>query len=344
MNIVMQPQPTSLPMNRQVRVVRRAAGIPTPDVFRLTTEPMPSCTDGTVLVRVLYAAVDPAMRGWLSPEKNYLTVPDGEVMRAEGIGEVIESRDPHWHVGDHVYGAFGWQQYAAVSPDRLHRRIDLNVAPAPVWLGSLGINGLTAWVGLRHLARVRAGETVLISTAAGAVGSAVAGLAHATGARTVGITGGPDKVRRCLEQLAYGAAIDYKATRDLQAAIAAACPDGIDVFFDNTAGEIADAAFASLNRGARIVQCGTASVASWTPPPTGPRRERDMLVKRLSWQGFVISDHAELFPQALEELKSLYTAGALDAQTDILDGLDAAPGAIAHLYGGKNQGRLCIRI
>jgi NADPH-dependent curcumin reductase CurA len=330
--------------NRQVVVVKRAQGIPTPDVFRIREESVPECPRGGVLVRVLYAAVDPAMRGWLSMERNYLTVPDGAVMRAEGVGEIIESQAPQWRAGDFVYGVFGWQQYAAVDVSQLHRRVDLGVAPAPVWLGSLGINGLTAWVGLRHLARVRAGETVLVSTAAGAVGSAVAGLARASDARVVGLTGGPDKVKRCVDSLHCAAAIDYKAEPDLARAIAQACPAGVDVFFDNTGGAIADAAFESLKRGARIVQCGTAAVSSWLPPPAGPRRERDMLVKRLSWHGFVILDHVNLFAPALEELVQLYAAGKLDAQTDVLEGLDAAPGAISRLYGGTNQGRLCIRI
>jgi NADPH-dependent curcumin reductase CurA len=330
--------------NRQVIVVKRAAGVPTPDVFRVQEGPVPGCPQGGVLVRVLFAAVDPAMRGWLSQERNYLTVPDGAVMRAEGIGEIIESKAPEWRVGDIAYGVFGWQQFAAVDVKRLYRRVDLGIAPAHVWLGSLGINGLTAWVGLRHYSRLRAGETVLISTAAGAVGSVVACLARASGARVVGLTGGPDKVERCIESLGCAAAIDYKATPDLAQAIAQACPAGVDVFFDNTGGAIADAAFAALNRGARIVQCGTAAVASWIPPPQGPRRERDVLVKRLSWLGFVILDHSDLFPQALDELKALYAAGQLDALTDILEGIDAAPGAIAHLYGGRNQGRLCIRL
>ena len=171
----------------------------------------------------------------------------------------------------------------------------------------------------------------------------VASLARATGAPAVGIAGGTDKVRRCLDELGYTAAIDYKSSENLQRDVAQACPNGVDVYYDNTGGTTADAVFPALNKGARIVQCGTASVASWIPPPSGPRRERDVLVKRLAWFGFVITDHADLYPAAFAELKQLHARGALAGRTEILEGLDAAPGALRYLYSGANQGRLCIR-
>jgi NADPH-dependent curcumin reductase CurA len=291
---------------------------------------------------VVVAAVDPAMRGWLSRERNYLTVEDGAVMRAEAIGEIIESRNPEWHVGEVVYGVFGWQQYAAARPDDLYWRIDPGFAPAEVWLGTLGLNGLTAWIGLLQVGRPRPGETVLVSTAAGAVGSVVAGLARARGLRCIGITQGAAKLLRCRETLGCAHAIDYTGA-DLPGAIAAACPGGIDVFFDNTAGAIADAVFPVLNRGARVIQCGSVAVPTWLPVPSGPRRERDMIVKRLSWQGFVVLDHRDAFPEALGDLKRLFAAGMLDAETEILDGLEAAPGALHYLYSGHNRGRLCVR-
>jgi NADPH-dependent curcumin reductase CurA len=207
----------------------------------------------------------------------------------------------------------------------------------------LGLNGLTAWIGFKHFGRPRAGEVIVVSTAAGAVGSVVAGLAHAAGLRTVGITRGAAKVRRCTETLKYGAAIDYTDGGNLREAVAAACPDGVDIFYDNTAGAIADAVFPSLKRGARVVQCGTVAVQNWLDAPTGPRRERDMLVKRLSWHGFVVIDHEDLYPMARADLQRAWLAGELDAQTEILEGLEAAPGAIRHLYDGHNTGRLCIR-
>jgi NADPH-dependent curcumin reductase CurA len=309
-------------VNREVRVVRRATGIPVPEVFRVTEGAMPACPSNGVLVRVLYVTVDPGMRGWLSAEQNYYTVPDGAVIPSEGI--VIESWDPNWPVGEWAFGRLGWQQYAAVSSVDLRWRVDTHVAPAPVWIGSLGLNGLTARVGLRHLGRPRVGDTVLVTSAAGPVGSVVANLTRAAGARPVGIAGGLEKVRRCTQELGYEVAIDYKIIHELAQAVATACSTGVDVYFDNTGGAIADAVFPALNRRARIIQSGTASIASLNPTPTGPRRERDMLVKQLSWQGLVVTDYTDLFPTALEELKQLYACGSLGARTEILEGLDAA--------------------
>jgi NADPH-dependent curcumin reductase CurA len=317
--------------------------VPQPDVFAIVQAPMPVCPAGGVVVRVIIAAVDPAMRGWLSAEANYLTVSTGDVMRAEGIGEILESRHADWHRGDLVYGVFGWQRFAAATPRDLRWRIDPSIAPARVWLGTLGLNGLTAWIGLKHFGRPRAGEVIVVSTAAGAVGSVVVGLARAAGMRTVGITRGAAKLRRCTEILKYDAALDYGDTEQLRDALVAACPQGIDIFYDNTAGAIADAVFPVLKRGARVIQCGTVAVQNWLDAPTGPRRERDMLVKRLSWHGFVVIDHEDLYPAARADLERAWLAGELDAETEILDGLDAAPAAIRYLYDGQNTGRLCIR-
>jgi NADPH-dependent curcumin reductase CurA len=330
--------------NREVRVLRRAEGIPSPDIFEIVDAPMPVCPPGGVLVRVLNAAVDPAMRGWLSAETNYLTVPDGAVMQAHGVGEVIASDCEAWPVGAFAYGWLGWRRYAAVAACDLLWPIDLEVAPAESWLSIFGLNGLTAWLGLNHFAQPKPGDTLLVTTAAGGVGGAVGQLAAARGLRAVGLTGGAEKAARAVAELGYAVALDYRVESDaLARAIAQACPDGVDIFFDNTAGRLADAVFPVLNRGARVIQCGTASVASWDPPPTGPRRERDMLVKRLIWRGFVAFDHQDLFPEALTELRDLYRAGKLTAQDEVLEGLDHAPGAIGRLYRGENQGRLSIR-
>jgi NADPH-dependent curcumin reductase CurA len=334
---------TTKQYNRQVRVVARARGVPPASAFAIHEAEMPEAPPGGALVRVRYAAVDPAMRGWLSEEKNYMTVPNGEVMRALGVGEIIASNTPAWAPGDYVYGWFGWQRFAAAAASDLLWKADPALAPLSSWLGVLGLNGLTAWVGLNHIARASAGETILVSTAAGAVGGAVGQLARAAGLRTVGLTGTDAKVAQACAALGYDAAVNYRAEPDLGSAIAALCPEGINIFFDNTAGGIADAVFPHLAMGARVIQCGTASVSSWLPPPTGPRRERDMLVKRLSWHGFVVFDHASLFPQALRELAGFVADGKLTGQEHVLDGLDYAPGAIAMLYQGENQGRLLIR-
>jgi NADPH-dependent curcumin reductase CurA len=330
--------------NRQVRVLRRALGVPTPEIFEVIDAPVPDPPPGGVLVRVINAAVDPAMRGWLSAEPNYLTVPDGAVMRAHGVGEVIASDCADWPVGAAAYGWFGWQRFAAVPASDMLWPVDLAVAPPEAWLSIFGLNGLTAWLGLIHLARPKAGETVLVTTAAGGVGGVVGQLAAAEGLYAVGLAGGPDKVARATSELGYARAIDYRAAGEaLGASVAEACPAGIDIFFDNTAGALADAVFPSLNVGARVIQCGTAAVASWLPPPQGPRRERDILVKRLSWRGFVAFDHQALFPEAQARLRALHAAGRLQAHDEVLDGLDQAPGAIQRLYRGENHGRLTLR-
>jgi NADPH-dependent curcumin reductase CurA len=327
-----------------VRVTSRAAGIPGPENFELVEAEPPTCPAGGVLVQVMLCAVDPAMRGWLSAEANYMTVPNGAVMRSHGVGEIVASDSEKWQVGDQVFGWLGWQRYAAIPESDVLWRIDTAIAPAESWLSIFGLNGLTAWIGFLHLARPLSGQTVLVTTAAGGVGSAVGQLAKAHGVRAVGIAGGPEKIRRAIAQFGYDDAIDYHATdQPLSVKIAAACPAGIDMFFDNTAGHLADAVFPHLTIGARIVQCGTAAISTWLPPPTGPRREREMLVKRLNWQGFVAFDHAALFPQALQALQALHKAGNLISEDDVLEGLQNAPTAIQLLYSGANQGRLSIR-
>jgi NADPH-dependent curcumin reductase CurA len=329
--------------NRKVLLAARAKGIPAPHHFTIIEELLPDMPPGGALVRVLYASVDPGMRGWVSAETNYMTVPTGTVMRAHGVGEIIASDHPDYGPGDHVYGWFGWQQFAAATPADILWRVDLALAPAATWLGNLGLNGLTAWVGLNHLGHPRAGETLLVSTAAGAVGGAVGQLAKLAGLRVIGLTGSDVKVAQACAAFGYDAAINYRAVADLAGAVASACPDGIDIFFDNAGGGIADAVFPALRAGARVIQCGTAAVASWLPPPIGTRRERDMLVKRLSWHGFVVTDHAALFPLALRELGFLAASGQLTGRDHVLEGLDQAPGAIAMLYRGENHGRLLIR-
>ncbi|CAM4188873.1 Enoyl reductase (ER) domain-containing protein [Novosphingobium lubricantis] len=330
-------------LNRQVRVVARAADIPDAGNFEIVVSSVPAAPLDGVVVKVLLTSVDPAMRGWLSNENNYMTVQTGEVMRALGVGEIIASNHPDWTVGDNVYGWLGWQQYAALPPEALFWKVDLSIAPAGAWLGILGLNGLTAWVGLRHLARAKAGETVIVTTAAGAVGGAVGQLAKAWGLTSIGLTGDDDKVKLGLNELGYSAMINYRSVNDLSAAVAESCANGINIFFDNTGGWIADSIFPHLAQSARIIQCGTAATRSWIPHPGGPRREREMLVKRLSWQGFVVFDHADSFPQAFDDLKALYRSEKLQSREHLLDSLDDAPGAIAMLYRGQNKGRLLIR-
>jgi NADPH-dependent curcumin reductase len=330
--------------NECVVVKAHAIGIPGPENFEIVERSIPALPPGGVLVRMLYASVDPGMRGWVSVEPNYMTIPVGTVMRAPGIGEVVESDHPDCDVGDLIYGMFGWSEWFAAEAKDIYWKIDIGIAPPPVWLGSLGMNGITAWIGYRHFGSPKVGETLLVTTAAGSVGSVVGQLASGDGVRAIGVAGGAAKADLAKAEFGYEHVIDYHGTPDLATALRTACPEGIDIFYDNVAGTQADDIFPLMNPKGRVIQCGSASVSSWLPWPTGPRRERDMIVKRLSWHGFVVMDHADMFADALADLSELYAAGKLNTRQDSLNGLENASGAIQHLYSGANSGKLSIKI
>ncbi len=330
--------------NRQVVLKSRPAGIPQAENFELIEAPLPALADGQVLVHNLYVTAEPAMRGWVSAVANYSEpVPIGGVMRSPAVGRVAESRHPDYEPGELVTGMFGWQAYAAVDAKTITRKVPADGPPISTALGVLGLNGLTAYFALLEVGQPKKGETVVVSTAAGAVGSCVGQIAKLKGCRSVGITGGAEKVRLCREEFGYDAAIDYKAGQ-LDAALAQACPEGLDVYFDNTAGPISDAVMQHLRPGARIVICGTASISSWDPWPAGPRIERHLLVKRARMQGFLIFDYAPRFPEALAALTEWVRAGKIRYREDILEGLEQAPGSIAGLYRGENLGKRIIRV
>jgi len=329
--------------NRQVRLKSRPTGIPNAEHFEIAETPVPALSDGQVLVRNIYLSVDPAMRGWVSAVANYSEpVALGAVMRSLAVGRVEESRHGDFLPGDYVTGMFGWQDYAAVNGKAIQRKVEAGL-PISTSLGVLGTNGLTAYFALLDIGQPKPGETVVVSTAAGAVGSCVGQIARIKGCRSVGIAGGPDKVRLCLEEFRFDSAIDYKAD-GLESALEAACPAGVDVYFDNTAGRVSDTVMSRLNVGARVVICGTASVSSWDPWPQGPRVERHLLVKRARMQGFLIFDYAHRFPEALRELEAWVRSGHVRYREDILEGLESAPDSIAGLYRGENLGKRLIRI
>ena len=273
-----------------------------------------------------FLSVEPAMRGWVSAVANYSQpVGIGEVMRAFAAGEVIASRHPSFAEGDKVMGMLGWQAYAVAEAGAVTRKVAERDLPLSLSLGILGLNGITAYFGLLDVGRPQPGDTVVVSTAAGAVGSAVGQIAKIAGCRTVGIAGGPTKTQLCREAFGYDAAIDYKA-KDFDAALQAACGAGVNVYFDNTAGAISDAVLGHLAFGARVVICGTASVASWNPPPLGPRVERHLLVKRASMAGFIIFDYAARYEEAIARLADWVRQGRLHYREDIQDGIEACPG------------------
>jgi NADPH-dependent curcumin reductase CurA len=330
--------------NRQVRLKSRPSGIPQAEHFEIVETPVPELSDRQFLVRNEFLSVEPAMRGWVSAVANYATpVGIGETMRSFAAGTVIASRHPGYAEGDRVMGMLGWQHYAISDGGNITRRVMEADLPLSLSLGVLGLNGVTAYFALLELGLPRPGDTVVVSTAAGSVGSAVGQIAKLMGCRTVGITGGATKVKLCRDEFGYDEAIDYKAG-DVASALKAACPRGIDVYFDNTAGAISDAVLAQLAVGARIVICGTASVASWDPPPQGPRVERHMLVKRARMSGFLVFDYAHRYEEAVTRLAAWVREGSLRYREDILDGLKHAPGAIAELYRGENLGKRLIRL
>ena len=331
-------------INRQVRLKSRPVGIPEAEHFEIVSAPIPECGDNEVLVRNIYLSVDPAMRGWVSDVMSYLEpVRVGAVMRSLAVGRVDVSHNPDFRPGEFVTGMFGWQDYASVEAKTIQRKVTETDLPISTSLGVLGLNGMTAYFGFLEIGQPKTGETVVVSTAAGAVGSCVGQIAKIKGCRTVGIAGGPEKVRICRDEFRYDAAVDYKAG-DFKSALAAACPEGVDIYYDNTNGRISDEVLKHLRVGARVVLCGTVSVAKWDPVPEGPRVQRYLLVKRARMQGFIVLDYAERYAEAVQQLAQWVREGLIRYREDILEGIDQAPGSIASLYRGENFGKRLIRI
>ena len=331
-------------VNRQVILSSRPEGIPQAEHFRIVETAVPQLQSGQVLIRNHFLAVEPAMRGWVNAVANYSQpVGIGEVMRSFAAGEIIASEDSQWRVGTRVTGMFGWQDYAAVDVSTIDYRVDQADLPLSTSLGVLGINGITAHYGLMRIGEPKSGETVLVSTGAGAVGSCVGQIARLHGCQTVAITGGEAKRQLCVDRFQYDRAVDYKR-EDFVEQLAAACPNGVDIYFDNTSGSISDAVMQHLNVGARVIICGTASIANWNPTPLGPRVERQLLVKRARMQGFVILDHRDHYAAARVDLAEWVRRGLIRYEEDVLDGIGRAPDAIAGLYRGENLGRRLIRV
>lgn len=331
-------------INRQAVLVSRPTGVAQAENFVIREVPVAPPSDGQMLVRNEFLSVEPAMRGWIADRGNYSTpVAIGSTMRALAVGEIIESRHPDYRPGEIVAGWFGWQEWATVEASAIIRRVIESDLPHSLALGVLGINGVTALIGLTVIGEPKSGETVLVSTAAGAVGSAVGQIAKILGCRSVAVAGGPDKAAQCLDVFGYDAAIDYKAP-GLGEAIDRACPDGVNIYFDNTSGIISDTVYPRLAVGARVVICGTASISSWDPWPAGPRIERHLLVKRARAQGFVIMDYMDRWEASVATLADWVRAGKLRYQEDILHGIEACPDALAGLYRGENRGKRLIRL
>ena len=329
--------------NRQFRLAARPVGLPRCSDWNVTEEPAGQPAEGEVLVKVLYISLDPAMRGWMNEGKSYIPpVALGEVMRAGAAGRVIASRHPGFIAGDHVTGVLGVQEYALAQGKHLIK-VDPRVAALPVYLGTLGMPGLTAYFGLLEIGRPQPGQTVVVSGAAGAVGSVVGQIAKIKGCRAVGIAGGPDKCRYLVDELGFDAAIDYKAGQ-VKAGLKEHCPQGIDVYFDNVGGDILDAALARLARGARVIICGAISQYNNTQAVKGPANYLSLLVNRATMTGMVVFDYAARYAEAAREMSGWMAAGKLKSREDIVAGFDKFPEALLKLFAGENNGKLVLQV
>ncbi len=328
--------------NLQIRLAARPVGLPKASDFDTTTEAVPTPEDGQVLVENLYLSLDPAMRGWMTDRKSYIEpVAIGAVMRGLVVGRVTVSNHPDFAPGDRVSGALGWQQWAVAGAKELQKLPP--GLPLPLFLGPLGMTGLTAYFGLLDVGKPQAGETIVVSAAAGAVGSVVGQIGKILGCRVVGIAGGPDQCRWITADLGFDAAIDYK-NEDVGKRLKETCPEGIDVYFDNVGGTILDAALARLRRGARVVVCGAISQYNATEPVPGPANYLSLLVNRARMEGFVIFDYRKRYPEALAQLGAWLAAGKITSRDEIVDGLENAPAALTRLFDGSKRGKLIVRI
>jgi len=328
--------------NHKFLLAARPVGMPKRSDWTYLEEPVGEPKEGQFLVQVLYISLDPAMRGWMNEGRSYVPpVGIGELMRALGVGIVKASRHPRFAVGDHVSGQFGVQEYA-LSDGQKVMKIDPKAAPLPKYLSALGMVGMTAYFGLLDTGQPKPGETVVVSAAAGAVGSLVGQIAKIQNCRAVGIAGGAAKCRYVIDDLGFDAAIDYKS-EDVRASLRKHSPDGIHVYFDNVGGTILEAALANLARGARIVICGAISQYN-SGSVTGPRNYMSLLVNRASMKGMLSFDYADRFTQARAQMAAWMAAGKLKSREHIVEGLTTFPETLLKLFTGENDGKLMLKV
>lgn len=337
-----------MPANRQIVLDNRPEGEAVASNFKLVTGDTPALADGQILVRHHYLSLDPYMRGRMNDSKSYAEPqPLGEVMIGGTVGEVVESKHPKFSVGDQVVGMGGWQEYSVVdgnAPGML-RKVDTTHVPLSYYLGAVGMPGVTAWYGLTQIIKPKAGDTLVISAATGAVGSAFVALGKARDCRVVGIAGGPEKCAYAVDELGFDACIDYRQHPDIKTmakALKDACPKGIDGHFENVGGYILDAVMLRTNAFARIALCGM--IAGYDGQPMPLQNPAMMLVNRLKLEGFIVSEHMELWPQALQELGTLVAQGKLKPRESIAQGIESAPEAFLGLLKGKNFGKQLVKL
>lgn len=329
--------------NKQFRLAARPVGVPKDSDWEFTTEAIPTAADGEVVVQVHYVSLDPAMRGWMDDAKSYIApVGLGDVMRAGTVGQVIESKNPSFDVGDHVTGYHGVQQYGKSDGKDLVK-VDPKRAPLQSYLGGLGMTGLTAYFGLLDVGAVKEGDTVLVSGAAGAVGSMVGQIAKLKGARAIGLAGGADKCAYVVNELGFDACIDYKSPNFLSD-LKEPLKGGVDVYFDNVGGDILDIALARLNRHARVVICGAISQYNNTTPVKGPANYLNLLVQHARMEGFVVFDYAKQYGEGVKQLATWYASGGLKFKEHVDEGVESFPSTFLKLFTGENFGKLVLKV
>jgi len=334
--------------NRQILLASRPEGEPTVGNFRLVETPLPALADGQVLVRNHFLSLDPYMRGRMSDSKSYAAPqPLDAVMIGGTVGEVVESKNEHFKAGDKVVGMGGWQEYFVVDASErgVLQKVDTTHVPLSAYLGAVGMPGVTAWYGLVKIINPKAGETVVVSAASGAVGGAVGQLAKVRGCRVVGIAGGPQKCAQVVEELGFDACIDYKAHADLKSlskALKEAAPDGVDGYFENVGGMILDAVMLRANAFSRIAMCGM--IAGYNGEPIPMSYPQLLLTNRMKLEGFIVSEHMEVWPEALKELGTLVATGKFKYRETVAQGLAAAPEAFLGLLKGKNFGKQLVKL
>ena len=329
--------------NRQFLLAKRPVGAATRDTFTFQRVPVVQPEEGQILVKNEYLSLDPAMRGWMNEGKSYIPpVALGDVMRALGVGKVIASAHPGFAVGDYVNGALGVQDYFTGEPRGFYK-VDPKLVPLPVYLSALGMTGMTAYFALLDVGAPKAGDTVVISGAAGAVGSIAGQIAKLKGCRVVGIAGGEEKCARLVDEFGFDGTIDYKS-EDVLAGLKRECPKGVDVFFDNVGGDILDAVLSRLNFKARVIICGAISQYNNKEAVKGPANYLSLLVNRARMEGFVVMDYADRYAAAGQEMAGWLLKGQLKSKEHIVEGLESFPESLAKLFSGENHGKLVLKV
>lgn len=333
--------------NKQIRLAARPVGMPKQSDWKFVSEPLREPADGEIVIKTLYLSLDPAMRGWMNEGKSYIRpVAIDEVMRAGGVGKVVASKSPHFAVGDYVHGTLGVQEYWVGPADdkaAAFYKVDPKAAPLPKYLNALGMPGMTAYFGLLDIGQPKAGETVVVSGAAGAVGQTVGQVARQKGCRVVGIAGGKEKCDFVVNELGFDACIDYK-NGSVREGLKQHCPKGVDIYFDNVGGDILDDVLTRINMKARIIICGAISQYNNTTPVKGPANYLSLLVNRARMEGMVVFDYADRYHVAVADIAKWMKEGSFKTREDIVEGIDNFPETLLMLFEGKNFGKLVLQV